>query len=91
MELVVTDGGKGLINAMQTVLPGIPMQRCWANKTRNITDRVKRADRDSVKRDIRRIYDGRHTEGSTQCRSSLCRPLAGPLSEGRSLPAIRSG
>jgi putative transposase len=57
MRLIVTDGGKGLINALQTVYPDIPMQRCWAHKTRNITDKVKKADRDAVKRDIRLIYN----------------------------------
>jgi transposase-like protein len=57
LELVVTDGGKGLINALQTVFPDIPMQRCWAHKTRNITDKVKRTDRERVKRDIRLIYN----------------------------------
>lgn len=57
LKLVVTDGGKGLINALQTVLPDIPMQRCWAHKTRNITDKVRRADRDRLKRDIRLIYN----------------------------------
>ena len=56
LKLVVTDGGKGLINALQTVFPDTPMQRCWAHKTRNITDKVKRTDRDRVKRDVRRIY-----------------------------------
>lgn len=57
MKLIVTDGGKGLINALQTVFPDIPMQRCWAHKTRNITDKVRKADRDAVKRDIQRIYN----------------------------------
>lgn len=57
LKLVVTDGGKGLINALQTVYPDVPMQRCWAHKTRNITDKVKRSDRDRVKRDIRLIYN----------------------------------
>ena len=57
LKLTVTDGGKGLINALQTVFPEIPMQRCWAHKTRNITDKVKMIDRDRVKRDIRLIYN----------------------------------
>jgi len=57
LKLIVTDGGKGLINALQTVLPGIPMQRCWAHKTRNITDKVKKTDRDRVKRDVQLIYN----------------------------------
>jgi putative transposase len=61
MKLIVTDGGKGLINALQTVFPDIPMQRCWAHKARNITDKVRKADRDAVKRDIRLIYNATNT------------------------------
>jgi putative transposase len=61
MKLIVTDGGKGLINALQTVFPDIPMQRCWAHKVRNITDKVRKADREAVKRDIRLIYNATNT------------------------------
>ncbi len=57
MKLIVIDGGKGLINALQTVFPKKPMQRCWAHKTRNITDKVRKGDRDRVKRDVRLIYN----------------------------------
>jgi len=61
MKLIITDGGKGLINALQTVFPNIPMQRCWAHKARNITDKVRKADRDAVKRGIRLIYNATNT------------------------------
>ena len=70
LELVVTDGGKGLINALQTVFPGLPMQRCWAHKTRNITDKMRKADREKAKRDIRRIYEAL---GVRQARSAARR------------------
>jgi putative transposase len=70
LELVVTDGGKGLINALQTVFPGLPMQRCWAHKTRNITDKMRMADREKAKRDIRRIYEAL---GVRQARSAARR------------------
>lgn len=57
MRLVVTDGGSGLLAALPVVYPGLPMQRCWAHKTRNITDKVRQADRVKVKRGLHRIYE----------------------------------
>ena len=55
LELVVTDGGSGLLAALPLVFPHVSVQRCWAHKTRNILDRVRRADRERVKRDLHRI------------------------------------
>jgi transposase-like protein len=36
LELITTDGGQGLINALQEVYPRVPLQRCWAHKLRNV-------------------------------------------------------
>jgi transposase-like protein len=55
LELVVTDGGPGLLAALPTVFPGVDVQRCWAHKTRNILDKIRDADRESAKRDLHRI------------------------------------
>lgn len=55
LEIIVVDGGKGLDAALPIVWPEIPVQRCWAHKTRNVLDKVKKADWDRVKRDLRRI------------------------------------
>jgi len=57
VEIVGSDGGGGLRAALEIVYPGIPVQRCWAHKTRNITDKVRAADRDHVKRHVQRIYN----------------------------------
>jgi putative transposase len=57
LAIIIVDGGRGLLNALPTVFPNIPIQRCWAHKVRNLTDKVRRADREAVKRDLRRIYD----------------------------------
>jgi len=56
LKLVVTDGGAGLLAALPVVYPGLPIQRCWAHKTRNITDKVCETDRTKVKRGLRAIY-----------------------------------
>ena len=55
IELIVTDGGKGLLAALPTIYPKIPIQRCWAHKSRNVLNYVKKADRGSVKSDLHKI------------------------------------
>jgi len=55
LELIVTDGGAGLLAALPTVFHGIPVQRCWAHKTRNILDKMRKADRETAKRDLHKI------------------------------------
>ncbi len=55
LELIVTDGGKGLLAALPFVYPGVPMQRCWAHKTRNIVNNVRKGDREAVKKDLAAI------------------------------------
>jgi len=56
MEMIGVDGGKGALAALRTVYPGVPVQRCWAHKARNILDKVRVADQAAAKRDLRRIY-----------------------------------
>lgn len=59
IEIICVDGGKGLISAIKTVYPGIALQRCWAHKMRNITDKVKKKDRDEVKKGLHKIYNAK--------------------------------
>jgi putative transposase len=54
-EIIVIDGGLGLHAALQSVYPNIPLQRCWAHKTRNILDKVRKKDWDEVKSDLHAI------------------------------------
>jgi len=54
-EMITTDGGKGLRNALEVVYPRIPRQQCWAHKTRNVLNKVKKADQGKVKKDLHRI------------------------------------
>lgn len=55
LELIVTDGGKGLRAALPLVFGEIPRQLCWAHKTRNVLDKVRKADQDRVKKDLQPI------------------------------------
>jgi putative transposase len=60
VELIVTDGGAGLLAALPLVYPQIPLQRCWAHKIRNILDKVKKIDQPRVKRSLHRIMNAEH-------------------------------
>jgi putative transposase len=44
LQLIVSDGGKGLQAALPLVFPSVPVQRCWAHKLRNIADKVSRQE-----------------------------------------------
>lgn len=56
VELITIDGCRGLAQALQTVYPRIPIQRCWAHKVRNVTDKVRKSDVEAIKKDLRRIF-----------------------------------
>jgi len=55
LKLVCVDGGSGLNAALPIVYPDIPVQRCWAHKSRNILSHVRRKDHEAVKRSIHPI------------------------------------
>ena len=71
-ELITTDGGNGLRNALEVVYPRIPRQHCWAHKTRNVLDRVKKADQEKVKKDLQWISHAKNRQAATQAYWSFC-------------------
>jgi len=56
LGIITVDGGKGLLAALTTTYPNVPVQRCWAHKMRNLTDKVRERDHERVKRGLRKIY-----------------------------------
>ncbi len=44
LEMICVDGGSGLLAALPTAYPGVPVQRYWAHKIRNVLAKVRRAD-----------------------------------------------
>jgi transposase-like protein len=71
-ELITTDGGNGLRNALEVVYPRISRQHCWAHKTRNVLDKVKKVDQDKVKKDLHRISYAKNRQSATQAYWSFC-------------------
>jgi transposase-like protein len=71
-RLIVTDGGTGLHAALEIVYPKIPYQRCWAHKTRNVLDKVKKSDQKLVKSALHRISHASNHREATQAYWRLC-------------------
>lgn len=57
LDMICVDGGKGLLAALPNVFDGIPVQRCWAHKIRNILNKVRRADQPKVKRALHKVMN----------------------------------
>ncbi len=71
-EMITTDGGHGLRNALEVVYPRILRQHCWAHKTRNVLDKVKRTDQAKVKKDLNRISHAKNRQAATKAYWSFC-------------------
>ena len=65
-ELIATDGGTGLHQGLQIVYPKIVLQRCWAHKTRNVLDKVKKKDQPTVKKALTRISHASNRRQATK-------------------------
>jgi len=57
LKMIVTDGSKGFISAIELVYPLAKHQRCWVHKLRNATKHLKKADIKMFKFDVRSIYN----------------------------------
>jgi transposase-like protein len=57
LDMLCVDGGAGLLAALPTVFPAVPVQRCWAHKIRNILAKVRRADQSAAKRGLHAIMN----------------------------------
>lgn len=66
LELVVTDGGGGLVKALSYIYAEVKHQRCWAHKLRNVADKVNRADERRVLAGAKRIYRAPHRKAAMQ-------------------------
>ena len=66
VELIVTDGGAGLLAALPLVYSQVPLQRCWAHKIRNILDKVRKTDQASVKDCLHRVMEAKHVVEARQ-------------------------
>src|SRR5918996_627838 len=59
LEMLCVDGGSGLLAALPTAFPDIPVQRCWAHKIRNVLNKVCKPDLAVIKASLHRIMNAR--------------------------------
>jgi transposase-like protein len=59
LEMICVDGGKGLLAALPVAYPGVPVQRCWAHKIRNVLNKVRVADQPAVKTGLHAVMNAR--------------------------------
>ena len=57
LEMLCVDGGSGLLAALPTAFPDLPVQRCWAHKIRNVLAKVRKPDLAAIKADLHRIMN----------------------------------
>jgi putative transposase len=57
LEMLCVDGGSGLLAALPTAFPEVPVQRCWAHKIRNVLAKVRKADQAAIKAGLHRIMN----------------------------------
>ncbi len=56
LKLISTDGGTGLIAAVENMWPHIPRQRCWAHKLRNVANKLKKCNEKACLDGAKLIY-----------------------------------
>lgn len=66
LRLITTDGGAGLVAAVQTAWPHVPRQRCWVHKLRNIAANSKRRNQQACLYGAKQVY---LSENPTQARN----------------------
>lgn len=62
LQLITTDGCRGLANAIAIVFPSVPHQLCWAHKMRNVLGSVKKSDHAAVKAGLSPLFENTWTE-----------------------------
>jgi transposase-like protein len=59
LQLVTTDGHRGLHTALDLVYPHVPRQACWVHVLRNVAQHLRVRDRERCLHFARRIYQAR--------------------------------
>jgi transposase-like protein len=59
LKLIVIDGSKGLRAALRLVYPLVPVQRCWAHKSRNVANCLPRKHQKECTGELKNIYDAK--------------------------------
>jgi transposase-like protein len=56
VKMVITDGGKGLLNALDDFYPDSSRQRCWFHKISNVLAKLRQAHQVACLKGLRKVY-----------------------------------
>jgi putative transposase len=73
VRMMVTDGGRGLLAALDMVYPYIPRQRCWVHKLRNVANYLPRRCQADCLQEAKRIYGAAHYQQAVKRFKRWCR------------------
>ena len=91
LKLIVTDGCLGLHQALETVYPYVPRQRCWVHKLRNVANLLRAPPAGRVLSRGAVHLPGGHPAGGDRGLLGLGTPLAGRGTQGSGLLGAGSG
>jgi len=60
LKLIAVDGCLGLLKALETVYPFVPIQRCWVHKLRNVAARLPRKIQAECLKGAKKIYSAKN-------------------------------
>ncbi len=64
VQLVVSDGGRGLLAALDDFYPESRRQRCWFHKMSNVLSRVRKARQTQCLKALRKVYTAASRAGA---------------------------
>jgi len=60
LKLIITDGQKGLLAALDVVYPNVPRQRCWVHKLRNVASKLPKNLHSTCLAESKLIYQAKN-------------------------------
>ena len=76
LKLIITDGGKGLLNALDDFYPESLRQRCWFHKMSNVLSHVKKAHQRACLNQLRSVYNAESRAAAERAYSAWARAWA---------------
>ena len=73
VQLVITDGGRGLLSALDDFFPESARQRCWFHKMSNVLAKVRKAHLPDCLRGLRKVYQAPNRRAAEQAYQAWAR------------------
>lgn len=76
LRLVITDGAKGVLSALEDVFPQAKTQRCWFHKMSNVLAKVRKKHVAACLRGLRKVYTASHRRAAEAAYAAWARAWA---------------